>query len=105
MFSEAIIRKVIRRADHLVAGLRTVLRTVALGRISALIVSVGLVGQKEIELYLRVVNRFVADDFVKVIPLSHHLVVAGDKGKHFPIEERLEGLDYLFLTHFYFENI
>ena len=34
-----------------------------------------------------------------MIPLSHDLVVAGNEGKNLPIEEGLESLNYLFLTH------
>ena len=71
----------------------------SLRRTQVLTSSTSFVCKKKVELNLRVINGITADDFVEMIPLSHDLVVAGNEGKNLPIEEGLESLNDLFLTH------
>ena len=71
----------------------------SLRRTQVLASSTSFVCKKKVELNLRVINGITADDFVEMIPLPHDLVVAGNEGKNLPIEEGLESLNDLFLTH------
>lgn len=60
-----------------------------------------LIGEKQVEFNLRVVNRICADYLVEVVPLTHHLIVSTHVGSYRLLEESPERFNQLSLTHYY----
>jgi hypothetical protein len=76
------------------------------GVLAAFGVAVGVfVGEKEVKLYLGIVDGIGVYYLAEVVPFTHHLFVLGNEGHNGFLEEGTEGLHQLSFSHYYYYEL